>query len=470
MPVQGADPSVYSTLGTNTPNMLGMVGQFAGAQNQLNQNQLFQQTIKARQALGPLMQQAVGPDGQVDYNKAGLLVSTNPDTAFMAPDILNQFAQKQLVQAETMKTNLDNFAKKQSAIGAAAYGLSQEKGDSVEPKDVMSKLTELMSAHGIEAPDAVAYMAGISGLKGPELNKHLQQLAMSSLRGGEMAGNIDLQDTKDPNTGAPTKTFTNKLAGTAQTIGGPQQGAPTQGVSTAPGAGPFQGVGPGTGGPGSPGMHPAGGAQPQPQAPIAPSGPTPFGPTPDKAAAIDYMGKEYYPQLVQAGQQATQAKQLMTEAKSLMTNFDPNRASEVRAGAARWLESIPGISKDTVANVAGGDVSNAQALQKLMIIAATQGMAQANKGNAAVRSVQEWQKFQEANPNITTDKNAITKMYDYMNFQADMTKQEQRSYDEYRSRPNADVTTWPAKWNDFATDQSQKYFASRAKNGLFGPQ
>jgi hypothetical protein len=415
MPV---DVSPYASLGTNTPNLLGMVGQFAGAQNQLNQNALFQQTFRARQALGPLMQQAVGPDGQMDYNKAGLLVSTNPDTAFMAPDILNQFAQKQLIQAETMKTNLDNFAKKQSAIGSAAYGLSQEKGDTVTPKDVMSKLTELMAAHGIEAPDAVAYMAGISGLKGPELNSHLKQLAQSSLRGGELAGNIDYRpDAFHDGNGNPVPGFVNKMQGSAVPSGG--VGSPTgalpNATSTAPGAGPFQSAGGG-----APSVAPA------PQQPQLTQ--TGIGSFRQKAldAAADY-GKD-------VNERTNSANQLlltMQQSQRYLKNFTQGGGESMRVELA-GLAQAAGMPKATLDAIASGDFSSAQAARKQMFGIGSQIAAQLIHAGGGRMTQTEWGKtLTEGAPNIDLDPGATSKILTSMKELAHVTNMES---DHFRGR------------------------------------
>src|SRR6266436_8931428 len=95
------DPSITAGIGARSQvNPLAVVGQFAHIQNALNQNQLFQQTFRARQALGPLAQQATDPQtGKTDWEKFGSLVATHPETSFMAPEILNNIAQKKLLDA-----------------------------------------------------------------------------------------------------------------------------------------------------------------------------------------------------------------------------------------------------------------------------------------------------------------------------------------------------------------------------------
>ena len=56
----------------------------------------------------------------MDWTKYGVLVSTHPDTAWMAPDILNQIAQKKLVDAETMNQELTGYEKRMGAVMSLA--------------------------------------------------------------------------------------------------------------------------------------------------------------------------------------------------------------------------------------------------------------------------------------------------------------------------------------------------------------
>ena len=133
--VEGASPAPYTTLGQNSgsTNLLGPLTQFAYAQNALNQNAMFQQQFRARAAMGPLAQASVDPEtGQMDYNKFATLISTHPETAFMAPEVINQLVQRQLTQAQVVKTNLDIEARKRDVINNGLAGLREPRSECEE--------------------------------------------------------------------------------------------------------------------------------------------------------------------------------------------------------------------------------------------------------------------------------------------------------------------------------------------------
>jgi hypothetical protein len=203
-----------------------------------------------------------------------------------------------------------------------------------------------------------------------------------------------------------------------------------------------------------------------------PAGVTPA-PTPPPGFKIgqpgprqEWINKEYYPQLQTAANASQNLINIVGEGKQLLADATTGRAAPARLEIARWLTSA-GISDEVARRVAGGDPYNSQALSKLILYIGTQGMRQANEGNAAVRSVQEWNKFMEANPNLANDKKAITKMWDWMNYQAHLTTQEQKQFNRW-SEMGKDTTQFPAEWNDYVEKTTQDYFKSRAK--LYGQQ
>jgi hypothetical protein len=488
MPV---DVSPYATLGQggSQTNLLGPFATYAYAQNALNQNALFQQTFRARAAMGPLAQASVDPaTGQMDYTKFATLIATHPETAFMAPEVINQLTQRQLTQAELVRTNLQVAGMKQGAIASAAFsaanGITGDPAAAADTKGVIGNMAQLLSVTGpdgqplVTPQEAVAYASGLGQYKtNGDLKAHLLQIAQAGQSMSDNAGALSWQTVVGPDGQPRTVAFSKLTGGPA---GAPQPG---QTLGGAPGMVPSPAGGGGGPGP-APGpaplpttpseaapVVPGAGAAPAspPTAPTNVGGPlgTPTAPTTAQSAGLDYIAKTYYPQLQQAAQQATQVKNMLGEARSLIRNFDPGRAAEWRTDAARWATAA-GMSPDTVAAIQGGDVSSAQALQKLTTTMATQWMRQANEGNAAVRSVQEWQKFQAAFPNIENDPKAIGKMYDFMDFVASLTQAEQRGFDQYKAIPGADVTTWPGKWNTVVNEMSQKYWGRR-NAGQAGP-
>ena len=83
------------------PSMADTIGKYAGIKSQLNQNQLFQQTFDARNAMGSIFQQAGG-----DPDKAQALALQNPATAYLAPDIAKQMSELQTSMAQAKINNL----------------------------------------------------------------------------------------------------------------------------------------------------------------------------------------------------------------------------------------------------------------------------------------------------------------------------------------------------------------------------
>lgn len=444
---------MYGSLGQggSGANLLGPLASLTEIQNRQNQNQLFQQTFRARAAMGPIIQKHIDPKtGVPDWYGAATEMAINPDTSFMASDFMNQLQNRKLIEADIMQKHMEIADKKFQAFASASNALANSP-DKLDRGKLVGAYAGLLPDYA-SPEEIVSHLSKLGDINDDaSIRAHARQFAIGSLRGSDMLNMNQLQDTRDPYTGAPTKTWFNKQTLAAQAIGGGAGGQPGPTTLGTAQAAMAQGGAPGA--PGAPAPAPA-----QPAAAAPAPGPTSFGPTPNREAEIEHMGKTYYPQLQKAADQATTFKQYIGEAKMLLKNFDTNRASELRTDMARWGRSV-GLPEDTTNKIAGGDVSNAQALQKLMIYTGTRGMAVANEGNAAVRSVQEWNKFMEANPNLTNDPKAITKMYDFMSFLADLTKSEQKQYNTYKSTPGADVTAWPAKWNDIATEMGNRYWS-----------
>lgn len=92
-----ADPTIpLQVIGgqaTQQTNPLDTISRFATIQNALNQNQLFQQTFAAKQAIGQLMAGANGLDDA--FNR----VAQSPYAAF-APEILNSIRSAQLAEVQ----------------------------------------------------------------------------------------------------------------------------------------------------------------------------------------------------------------------------------------------------------------------------------------------------------------------------------------------------------------------------------
>src|SRR5260221_525516 len=112
--------SMYSVPQMQQPNLLGMMGQVVGIQNAQNQNQLFQQTNRARIQVGQIMQNAIGPDGQPDYDKAAIELSKHPDTALIAPELIKTWAQLKNVNLDNVSKSIDIAQKRAGHLAGIA--------------------------------------------------------------------------------------------------------------------------------------------------------------------------------------------------------------------------------------------------------------------------------------------------------------------------------------------------------------
>lgn len=474
----GIDTTPYTTLGQNQPNLLGSMMQYAYAQNALNQNKLFQQTFQARQRIGQIAAQSRDPQG--NFDRMGFInnISGDPVAAPFAAEIINQMANAGMIEANTAKTNLEVSTAKMGAIANAAYAAGNAMtGDPSAPADTTHVLRQAANLLPQVGPDGqplfdpkqtVAQLTQITqgARTNGDLKARLFQLAQAYQSASDRNGNIGWQTQTDPMTGQPKLVAFNKMQG------GPS-GAPLPGQSAGPTL-PAPATGGGTSAAASQGGAGGGSTVPPAAAVSATSNAapqasptqatssvvgTPMGPTAAQAGGLKYMSDTYYPELQNAARQAQNYLNIVSEGKSLLRDVATGRAAPARLEIARWLTSA-GVSEQTARQVAGGDPYNAQALQKLILYIGTQGMRQANVGNAAVRSVQEWNKFMEANPNLANDKQAINKMWDFMQYQSSLVTQEQNEYNGWL-RDGKNPTLFPASWNNFVNQQTQKYMQSR---------
>lgn len=399
------DPSVYANLGRSQVQPLQALSQFAFAQNALNQNKLFQQTFAARQAMGPLAQASIDPQtGQMDYNKFATLISTHPETAFMAPDIINGLVQRQLTQAQLVNQNLDIAVKRQQAIGSAASGLVAQYGDSVTPQQHVGAVADLV-AEGIMPTDkAVSYLSQFGGQTGPALKAHLAQIAAGSLRSADVGSQVLGTFRPDAITnadGSKSPGFSSALFGQVKpatlaggTYGQAQPGAP--GAGAVPSAPPAQG---GTGAPPAPSL---GGNAPGSQ---IVSSLSPFQTQRLQDAAA--YGKDVGQRQQQANGMVAQLNIVQQYLKGLNTGAFGSSRADI-ANAMRTL----GIAPEIYNAVAGGDLDAVGAARKMFLGSGIQQVGQLIHGVGGGRlAQQETMKFLEQGaPNIDMTPGQIAKV------------------------------------------------------------
>lgn len=185
MPV---DASIYANL-KGPPNPLDMVGQYAGLQNQLNQNRLFQGEQAGGQAL---------LEGGGDPNQVRNLLLRDPRAAIAAPQIMSA-ALAQQIQAQQVGTSQRNLA------GQIAATVPVKADGTPDTFGVLAAL-KTAADHKLVDPDFVSTLSGdgsqlmnfikssaIGGQGGPGgfANQYGETSVQTVPGGGQRAENIN---------------------------------------------------------------------------------------------------------------------------------------------------------------------------------------------------------------------------------------------------------------------------------------
>jgi hypothetical protein len=462
----GIDTSMYAPPAQPQVNMLGMIGDFARTQNALNQNQLFEQTFAARKAIGPIMQQAVNPDGSIDYNRAAVMLSTHPDAAFLAPDIINGWIAREKTQADTVLTNLDIANKRAASLGGIAGGLvdSGHSGrsfkdpqgnpvsDAISREDLVGAVKTAGDLHQISHDDQIAFLSNMgvdpkTGKYDPRLGyQHLLRFtqaqqgaektlgstfdAVSTAQGGVTSrGTVSkTQGTYTPLQGAPVPGGQFPELPTASernapvTTTNPVTGAQSQ---TSRAAMPMQ-TGAGTPAPGTGGTT----AAPAAPAPGAPTStiPEPGQPVPGTAAWMNKLGPvqeealkgmgPYIQSVNRLGTTALTVNQIMDEMDKARTAMKTGGGAELFAHIGQIAQAF-GINNATVDKISNGSLPDAQEYNKLSlqlgVAMLKQGLMGAAGEGGPGRILQvEYQNYQDKNPNIESDPRTVDKMFQFI--------------------------------------------------------
>lgn len=156
-------------------NPLDQISKLATIQNAMNANREFQQVFDARQALGPMYQQATDPKtGKLDTGMLLSLASKDPRTAFMAQDLATHVLtneHQQLTNAGEKVTLMNN--KNTSILGALT---SASTDGHYKLADIQDHGTRLVgSSNGAISPQEIGnFITGLPA-EGPELDSKMQQ-------------------------------------------------------------------------------------------------------------------------------------------------------------------------------------------------------------------------------------------------------------------------------------------------------
>lgn len=468
----GLDPSVYGQL--QAPDPLGTLGKFATIQNQLNSSRQFNVELKARMALGQIMQQSVDPKtGQPDYQKAAILAAQNPDAAYLSPDLMSQAVQRQGMQLDNVIKNFSVAQKRLELTGNAAASLLP-KGTSVTREDFTGALGNLATAmheHGVadnESYEHIISALGSAPQGGQELYNYLQQISMQANGAKDsmdrMQNNLQTVDTGDgkhlfwmnPNfpgqqpkyVGSfaqhPTPEAQNALVGVQGANGETRQ------VPRAAAAPMFGGEGqlqmpqlpPTEAGPGgappaeaSDGAPPPPARLPTPGAPVSNIGPLRTDQLKNMAGYQDNMNKE----IATVNQNIQSIQQLQDLAGKVHTGM----FAEERLEAGRLMKSM-GFPSSAYDKMANGDLASSQEVMKYSVPNAMNTLRN-SLGNQSRITNMEFGSFQRANPNLETDPKAFDKILSFSHMLMDLKQKEQSAYSTWLEN-GRDPVAFPEAW------------------------
>lgn len=457
---------------------LDTIAKFAGIQNALNQNRLFQQTFEARQGMGQIMSTANSPEEGLDTIMKSRFAPFGVEFANTARQMLN--------------TQADIATKKQAGYqSGASFVLHQMAAGINDPSTLGDRMNAALSTvDPMFRPGVQKYADSLvksltDGL--PTGSDPASVDARNKLYTTRMIGNLtaanytpesmhELTGTREmPNVGGqiiPGVQLPAGQGGAFVPSGNALATSPVPRVSVEPlypgGApGPVQlgGQG-GLGGIGAPGVPPPSTATSFPAA-AAPSSP---------ASILDSLGisvptrpttsapglglpLEAQKQIEQRqGKMGDYEAKLDTDvntsnifAKNMQEMADMAKTVTLGGGAENYkrlgqaLQAF-GVKNDTVDKWANGSLAASQVVDKVSLDNVMLRAKQMLEGIGGSRfNMQEFVQLLEKNPNITTDPRAIQEIFGLWNKYNSRYQTEQKALDAYKQL-GGDIGRWPAVW------------------------
>lgn len=473
------DTSIYNKLAP--PDPLEALTKLAQFRSMNNQNLQFQQEYKARMAMGKVMQQAVTPDGQVDYTKAATLAAQDPDAAWLAPDLMSKAVTMQGAQLSNVLSQFDIVNKRNKLYGDAAASLLQY-GDGVTRQQVAERISSLATSlteagvHDDSLYDGLINFMGSLPASGSEIHQLLQRVSSQS------AGAVDSMDrlkgtfqTQDvggkthmfsfmPQTGqtkyigaldkTPTPGERNALVQTVDPTTGQQISQPRQDVAPLYTGGGAP-AGSGMAAPDQQGQGPGPGPMPQAADQQGQGGNAPLAGGGAPQAAVTGLGPMRSAQLASA---AEHQKQLIEDNRTIndqMQNIEmmQHLAAKVHTGwgaeermeAARIMKTLnfPQSAVDAVGN---GDLAASQALAKYSIPNAMNTLRGAMGTQSRITNM-EFGSFLKANPNLETDPKALSQILSFSHKLMRLKQLENKAYTNWINSGQNPTDFEPA-WTD----------------------
>lgn len=184
-------------------------------------------------------------------------------------------------------------------------------------------------------------------------------------------------------------------------------------------------------------------------APVAPVVKSPSEKALEEAGGKD-LG-EYSKQLNTRVEAMRDVQNRFGEMRRLVGEFRPGATGEMRAKLGAWVDDLsktlglsPEQARKLSQSVAGGDISSAQAFQKLAVQGAMEALQAAMNNNRITQG--EFGVFRQNSPSLAMDPDAIDKMMNFVTRQYQLASTEQAEFDKYR-KTHSDVLSWPSEWN-----------------------
>jgi hypothetical protein len=443
---------------------LGKVFQIQGAQQALLNQQM---EFKARQAMGPILQQSIDPQtGELDINKFLVHGAANPDVAWKMPEITLQMIQRQNTQADTVIKQLEANKVRYGAMGDAAASLvAQSEEDAAKTVDLKTgmpgqpqlshkalanQLSNMVGENGlIDSKDAAEFLTKTATMTPQQRFQWAKQFATSAL---------GVKDTMDKTYGAleahgygggTAFTQPNRFAGTNPQRGNITQ-TPTPGEMNAP----------------TTVVNPQGQPSIQPRVAVAPmvtgsgaqvagsgQAPQPTGLSPQEAELQKERAKtanDYESGLNDANTTGQENLRVLREMQDAMKEFKTGGGMEVRQRLSQLAQGL-GMPTKLVDEIAGGNRGAVAEFQKLAVRYATQEM-KTNMGASQKLTNLDFSTFLKNNPTIDTDQRGLEKMFNFLEKGVWRVGQQQEYYNRWKQgeRPkgfeNAGMDAFPSFW------------------------
>ena len=431
--------------------------------HQMLQVEQEQQALRAREAMGPILQNAIDPEtGDLNYNKAFVGMAANPATAFMAPDFLDKAVARQGTQAETALKELEKNMKQQNAIYDGVTGLLR-KGQTLTQKDMLGVAKELVGA-GVIDKDHYVNFARQLPQDGAPLLDFAKQIALRAQGAAKSLETVYQKIGQTDTGGAEVFTQPQPLEGTVRQVGVlPKTLAPAQAEELVEGKDPSGAM---TGVPGATfkaprsQLFPSGSAEaPASQQggrglapPGAPARGVITGMPPQTVKAWEKMG-EGYDKILSLAQTNQGVIYALDTAEDLLKRYSPSAGAETRAKIADGLAAI-GVDQKVVDAVNNGSMAAGQVFKSVMLDLATNRMKKALEGGGRFTNI-EFQTFNETKPNPNMSTQAVRELIQYYRRGVKLDQMYIRGYNHFlqNGKSPTDFENW---WQDRLDDLQER--------------